>query len=153
MTASFMFLGASSSEARGELYPHSSVSRIDLFTYCSPSSGLNGTLMIRGSKVDYDDWAAKGNVGWGWDDLLPLFKKAGLLTERQPYFTSELIVARPQFSSSLRSSFRLRASMPPSSTMELMGRCILPYTRSLPSLKLSSKAISIKVFHTRLICL
>lgn len=31
--------------------------------------------MIRGSKVDYDNWAALGNEGWSWDDVLPLFKK------------------------------------------------------------------------------
>ena len=39
------------------------------------SSGLNGTLMIRGTKDDYNHWAALGNPGWGWDDVLPLFKK------------------------------------------------------------------------------
>ncbi|KAF8317354.1 hypothetical protein DL93DRAFT_2076960, partial [Clavulina sp. PMI_390] len=38
-------------------------------------SGLNGTLMIRGPKADYDQWAEWGNEGWAWKDVLPLFKK------------------------------------------------------------------------------
>jgi choline dehydrogenase-like flavoprotein len=29
----------------------------------------------RGSKSDYDSWAALGNEGWDWDGLLPYFKK------------------------------------------------------------------------------
>ena len=33
--------------------------------------------MIRGSKADYNNWAAMGNEGWSWDDILPLFKKVG----------------------------------------------------------------------------
>jgi choline dehydrogenase len=30
----------------------------------------------RGHRSDYDDWAAAGNPGWGWDDVLPYFKRA-----------------------------------------------------------------------------
>lgn len=29
----------------------------------------------RGGRADYDAWAALGNEGWGWDDLLPYFQK------------------------------------------------------------------------------
>ncbi|KAF9509379.1 GMC oxidoreductase [Hydnum rufescens UP504] len=39
-------------------------------------SGLNGTLMIRGCKADYDEWEDLGNPGWSWNDVLPLFKKS-----------------------------------------------------------------------------
>ncbi len=38
------------------------------------SSSINGMVYIRGSAADYDDWAAAGNAGWSWQDLLPLFK-------------------------------------------------------------------------------
>jgi choline dehydrogenase len=31
---------------------------------------------VRGQKQDYDHWAQMGNRGWGWDDVLPLFKRS-----------------------------------------------------------------------------
>ncbi|CAF3391791.1 unnamed protein product, partial [Rotaria sp. Silwood2] len=37
-------------------------------------SGMNGTLLIRGAKADYDRIADMGNPGWSWDDMLPYFK-------------------------------------------------------------------------------
>ena len=40
------------------------------------SSSLNGLLYVRGQPQDYDRWAQMGNKGWGWDDVLPLFKRA-----------------------------------------------------------------------------
>jgi choline dehydrogenase len=40
------------------------------------SSSLNGLLYARGQSQDYDRWRQMGNVGWGWDDVLPLFKRA-----------------------------------------------------------------------------
>ncbi|KAF9518484.1 GMC oxidoreductase [Hydnum rufescens UP504] len=43
------------------------------------TSGLNATLMIRGTKADYDEWESLGNPGWSWNDVLPLFKKANFL--------------------------------------------------------------------------
>ncbi len=39
------------------------------------SSSLNGLLYVRGQKEDYDRWRQMGNIGWGWDDVLPLFKR------------------------------------------------------------------------------
>ena len=33
-------------------------------------------LYIRGQAQDYDDWRDAGNNGWGWEDVLPYFKKA-----------------------------------------------------------------------------
>ena len=38
------------------------------------SSALNGLLYIRGQAADYDHWRQLGNRGWGWQDVLPLFK-------------------------------------------------------------------------------
>ena len=40
------------------------------------SSSINGMIYMRGQQHDYDDWAAAGNRGWGWDDVLPLFRKS-----------------------------------------------------------------------------
>jgi choline dehydrogenase len=40
------------------------------------SSSINGLLYIRGQHEDYDRWRQRGNVGWGYDDVLPYFKKA-----------------------------------------------------------------------------
>ena len=39
------------------------------------SSSLNGLLYVRGQAEDYDRWRQMGNPGWGWDDVLPLFKR------------------------------------------------------------------------------
>jgi choline dehydrogenase len=40
------------------------------------SSSINGLLYIRGQQQDYDRWRQHGNNGWGYDDVLPYFKKA-----------------------------------------------------------------------------
>lgn len=40
------------------------------------SSSLNGLLYVRGQAEDYDRWRQMGNEGWGWDDVLPLFKRS-----------------------------------------------------------------------------
>jgi choline dehydrogenase len=40
------------------------------------SSSINGLLYVRGQHEDYDRWRQRGNVGWGYQDVLPYFKKA-----------------------------------------------------------------------------
>lgn len=40
------------------------------------SSAINAMLYIRGNRWDYDNWAALGCIGWGWDDVLPYFKRS-----------------------------------------------------------------------------
>jgi choline dehydrogenase len=39
-------------------------------------SSINAMVYMRGQKVDYDHWAALGNAGWSWDEVLPYFKRA-----------------------------------------------------------------------------
>ncbi|MEG3181611.1 GMC family oxidoreductase [Sphingomonas sp. LT1P40] len=40
------------------------------------SSAINAMLYVRGHPWDYDNWAALGCTGWGWDDVLPVFKRS-----------------------------------------------------------------------------
>ena len=40
------------------------------------SSAVNGLLYLRGQPEDYQHWRQLGNTGWGWDDVLPFFRKA-----------------------------------------------------------------------------
>ncbi len=40
------------------------------------SSSINGLIYVRGQPEDYDGWAAAGNRGWGWRDVLPYFVRS-----------------------------------------------------------------------------
>jgi choline dehydrogenase len=39
-------------------------------------SSINGMIYMRGQARDYDLWKQMGNPGWGWDDVLPYFKRS-----------------------------------------------------------------------------
>ncbi len=39
------------------------------------SASVNGMVWVRGNRANYDGWAADGCEGWGWDDVLPVFKR------------------------------------------------------------------------------
>lgn len=39
------------------------------------SSSTNAMVFQRGHRVDFEHWAERGNVGWGWPDVLPYFKR------------------------------------------------------------------------------
>ncbi len=40
------------------------------------SGSINAMVYVRGQPHDFDDWRARGNIGWGWDDVLPYFLKS-----------------------------------------------------------------------------
>ncbi|WP_120308260.1 GMC family oxidoreductase [Paraburkholderia sediminicola] len=40
------------------------------------SSSINGTVYTRGAATDYDHWRGLGLTGWGWDDVLPYFRRS-----------------------------------------------------------------------------
>ena len=40
------------------------------------SSSINAMVYIRGQHADFDDWRDLGNPGWGWQDVLPYFRKS-----------------------------------------------------------------------------
>ncbi|MFP4335597.1 MAG: GMC family oxidoreductase, partial [Wenzhouxiangella sp.] len=50
------------------------------------SSSINAMCFIRGHRSDYNDWAAAGNPGWSWDEVLPYF----LRSQNQSRGASEL---------------------------------------------------------------
>ena len=39
------------------------------------SSSINAMVFVRGQPSDYEDWRSAGNPGWGWQDVLPYFRK------------------------------------------------------------------------------
>ncbi len=39
------------------------------------SGSINAMIYVRGQRSDFDDWAAKGNPGWAFDDVLPYYKR------------------------------------------------------------------------------
>ncbi len=43
------------------------------------SSSINGHIYNRGQRLDFDGWAQRGNLGWGYCDVLPYFRR----TERR----------------------------------------------------------------------
>ena len=74
------------------------------------SSSVNGMVYMRGQAANYDDWAARGNRGWGWSDMLRCFKAiedhdqgaSGLrgvkgplavTTDKEPHLLSNAIIA------------------------------------------------------------
>ena len=40
------------------------------------TSSINWMVYIRGHRLDYDEWRDLGCTGWGWEDMLPCFKRA-----------------------------------------------------------------------------
>jgi choline dehydrogenase-like flavoprotein len=60
------------------------------------SSSINGMLYIRGHRADYDHWAALGNPGWSFDEVLPYFKRSEANVRGASRFhgaTGELVVS------------------------------------------------------------
>lgn len=64
------------------------------------SSSINGMIYIRGQSEDYDDWAKAGNDGWGWSDILPVYKRLEAHEDGESTFhggDGELAVTRARF--------------------------------------------------------
>ncbi|KAK6521933.1 hypothetical protein TWF281_002508 [Arthrobotrys megalospora] len=48
------------------------------------SSAINFFTWMRGNKQDYDSWEGLGNKGWGWESMLPFFKKVETFIQPGP---------------------------------------------------------------------
>jgi choline dehydrogenase len=49
------------------------------------SSAINGMIYLRGHPLDFERWRQMGAVGWGWDDVYPLFQRSlGLAPDGSP---------------------------------------------------------------------
>ncbi|RAI67211.1 choline dehydrogenase [Pseudomonas fluorescens] len=53
------------------------------------SSSINGMVYIRGHARDYDGWAEQGCAGWGYQDMLPYFKRAQTHADGADYYRGE----------------------------------------------------------------
>ncbi|MGX9417907.1 GMC family oxidoreductase [Vibrio sp. WJH972] len=64
------------------------------------SSSMNSMIYIRGDETDYNQWKDSGAQGWGWDDVLPFFKKSekNMLGQSSNLhgFEGELLVDKPK---------------------------------------------------------
>ena len=50
------------------------------------SSAINGLIYVRGQPEDYEHWAALGNSGWSWQEVLPYFIRAERNERGQDHF-------------------------------------------------------------------
>src|SRR5919107_4325 len=48
------------------------------------SSSINAMNFVRGHRASYDAWFTEGAKGWGFDDLLPAFKRSERTEGRDP---------------------------------------------------------------------
>lgn len=72
------------------------------------SSSINAMLYVRGHRWDYDHWAALGNPGWSYDEVLPLFRRAEHNEQFHDAFHGQggpLNVTYPRFDSPLSQMF------------------------------------------------
>ncbi|TGO50535.1 hypothetical protein BCON_0181g00020 [Botryotinia convoluta] len=66
---------------------------MDLGKGVGGGSLINGMCWTRGGSADYDAWVALGNPGWGWNDLLPYFKRTeNYINDVDAAFARELYV-------------------------------------------------------------
>jgi choline dehydrogenase-like flavoprotein len=77
------------------------------------SSSINAMIYMRGQSADYDHWRQLGLTGWGWDDVLPYFKRHEnhFLGDTDKYGADgELLIQPPRVSWDLLDAFRAAAA-------------------------------------------
>ncbi len=77
------------------------------------SSAINAMIYMRGQAADYDHWRQLGLSGWGWDDVLPYFKRHEnhFLGDSDQYGTDgELRIEPPRVHWALLEAFRSAAA-------------------------------------------
>src|SRR6201996_8732652 len=76
------------------------------------SSAINAMIYMRGQAADYDHWRQLGLTGWGWDDVLPFFRKHEnhFLSDSDAHAVGgELHIAAPRVRWDLLDAFRTAA--------------------------------------------
>ena len=71
-------------------------------------SSVNAMMYVRGHRADYDEWAALGNAGWAFDDVLPAFRRSENNTRGGSAFhgaTGPMSVSDPRDPSPLSRAF------------------------------------------------
>ena len=77
------------------------------------SSSINAMIYMRGQSADYDHWRQLGLTGWGWDDVLPYFKRHEnhFLGDTDKYgVDGELLIQPPRVRWDLLEAFRAAAA-------------------------------------------
>jgi choline dehydrogenase-like flavoprotein len=77
------------------------------------SSSINAMIYMRGQAADYDHWRQLGLTGWGWDDVLPYFKRHEdhfLAPSKSHAAGGELRVEEQRLSWELLEAFRAAAT-------------------------------------------
>lgn len=72
------------------------------------SSSINAMIYIRGHASDYDHWASLGNEGWGYEDVLPYFKRSENFTPGDGKYHGEdgpLYVSNPRSPNDISETF------------------------------------------------
>jgi len=96
------------------------------------SSAINAMVYMRGQAADYDHWRQLGLTGWGWDDVLPYFKRHEnhFLGESEVHGVGgELRIEEPRVQWDLLEAFRAAAeqadikSVPDFNTGDNEGCC------------------------------
>ncbi|MEV0275818.1 GMC family oxidoreductase N-terminal domain-containing protein [Streptomyces sp. NPDC050610] len=59
------------------------------------SSAINAMVFLRGHRADYDRWAAAGCAGWGYDALLPVFRRMETVAGKDPAYRGDSGPMRP----------------------------------------------------------
>ncbi|KAF2202399.1 alcohol oxidase [Delitschia confertaspora ATCC 74209] len=66
------------------LYLRNATTSVPVASVVGGGSVVNGMAYMRGSRADYDAWETLGNPGWGWEGLLPYFKKSSTFLPPSP---------------------------------------------------------------------
>ncbi|XP_041762710.1 glucose dehydrogenase [FAD, quinone]-like [Anopheles merus] len=79
------------------------------------SSVLNYMIYTRGNRRDYDAWAAKGNAGWSFNDVLPYFQKLekNIVPDSHPMYAGRngpVTISYPSYRTSVARAF-VKANM------------------------------------------
>ncbi len=119
-------------------------SRVPCAAAVGGSTIINGIFWDRGDEADYDAWEELGNPGWGWEDLLPYFKK--VIGDLPPFLGLLQVLIEIR----VRHLLRRTPIMPKNSLSRGMLQCVGRMVRSRPVTPCSSSRASVSRIPLRL---